>query len=51
MHGNTALYKEWLEFIQEIYYNETKALKNQVKLIKGDKGIYINFQRAIYQYK
>ena len=51
LHGNTALYKEWLEFIQEIYYNESNALKNQVKLIKGDKGIYINFQRAIYQYK
>jgi hypothetical protein len=51
LHGNTTLYKEWLDFIQEIYYNETNALKNQVKLIKGDKGIYINFQRAIYQYK
>ena len=48
---NKALYKEWLDFIQEKYHNETTALKNQVKLIIGNSGIYINFQRAIYQYK
>jgi hypothetical protein len=51
LHGNTALYNEWLVFIQEKYYNETTELKNQVKLIKGNNGIYINFQRAIYQFK
>lgn len=51
LHGNKALYKEWLDFIQDKYHNETTALKNQVKLIIGNSGIYINFQRAIYQYK
>lgn len=48
--GNQELYQRWLDFIQESYEKEHNDLKNQIKLVKGDNRIYINFQRAIYQF-
>jgi ubiquinone/menaquinone biosynthesis C-methylase UbiE len=48
--GNQELYQRWLDFIQESYEKEHNDLKNQIKLVRGDNRIYINFQRAIYQF-
>jgi ubiquinone/menaquinone biosynthesis C-methylase UbiE len=50
-HGNQALYNLWLDFIQAEYDKADDSLKKQVKLIIGNQGIFINFQRAIYQFQ
>jgi ubiquinone/menaquinone biosynthesis C-methylase UbiE len=49
--GNQEIYQKWLDFIEEIYDAGDKDLKNQVKLVRGSNGIYLNFQRGIYQFQ
>jgi len=48
--GNSSLYFNWINFILEKYESESTELKKQVKLVKSSNGLYINFQRAIYQF-
>ena len=50
MLNDLDMREDIIQFIKEKYESESAELKNQIKLVKGANGFYLNFQRAIYQF-